>query len=108
MAEGRPIRVTVACSPGPRQVLEWSLELPAGATVRTAIDASPIAREWPDGAAHEPALFVWGRAARPDQLLHDGDRVEWLRGLRVDPKVARRERFRKQGSRAAGLFARRG
>jgi putative ubiquitin-RnfH superfamily antitoxin RatB of RatAB toxin-antitoxin module len=38
-------------------------------------------------------------------LLKEGDRVEWLRGLRVDPKVARRERFQKQGSRAAGLFA---
>jgi putative ubiquitin-RnfH superfamily antitoxin RatB of RatAB toxin-antitoxin module len=33
--------------------------------------------------------------------------VEVYRELLVDPKVARRERFRKQGSRAAGLFARR-
>jgi putative ubiquitin-RnfH superfamily antitoxin RatB of RatAB toxin-antitoxin module len=28
------------------------------------------------------------------------------RPLQVDPKVARRERFRQQGTRAAGLFAR--
>jgi putative ubiquitin-RnfH superfamily antitoxin RatB of RatAB toxin-antitoxin module len=41
------------------------------------------------------------------QALKEDDRIEWLRGLRVDPKVARRERFEKQGSRAAGLFARR-
>jgi putative ubiquitin-RnfH superfamily antitoxin RatB of RatAB toxin-antitoxin module len=33
--------------------------------------------------------------------------VEIYRGLLVDPKVARRERFRKQGARAAGLFAKR-
>jgi hypothetical protein len=31
--------------------------------------------------------------------------VELVRPLLVDPKVARRERFRRQGSRAAGLFA---
>jgi len=29
------------------------------------------------------------------------------RPLRVDPKLARRERFGQQGARAAGLFARR-
>jgi putative ubiquitin-RnfH superfamily antitoxin RatB of RatAB toxin-antitoxin module len=31
--------------------------------------------------------------------------VEVLRPLQVDPKVARRERFVKQGTRGAGLFA---
>jgi putative ubiquitin-RnfH superfamily antitoxin RatB of RatAB toxin-antitoxin module len=30
--------------------------------------------------------------------------VEIYRPLRVDPKVARRERFVKQGARTAGLF----
>jgi sulfur carrier protein len=39
--------------------------------------------------------------------LRDQDRVEFYRGLRVDPKVARRERFSKQGARASGLFAKR-
>ena len=40
-----------------------------------------------------------------DAPLRAGDRVEIYRDLLVDPKVARRERFRKQGARAAGLFA---
>ncbi|MBC7601765.1 MAG: RnfH family protein, partial [Ramlibacter sp.] len=35
----------------------------------------------------------------------DGDRVEVYRVLIVDPKVARRERFRKQGNNNAVLFA---
>jgi sulfur carrier protein len=39
--------------------------------------------------------------------VREGDRVEVYRGLKVDPKVARRERFRSQGARAAGLFAKR-
>ncbi|MBW8723026.1 MAG: RnfH family protein, partial [Polaromonas sp.] len=34
-----------------------------------------------------------------------GDRLEIYRGLRVDPKVARRERFNRQGVKRAGLFA---
>ena len=33
--------------------------------------------------------------------------AEFYRALVVDPKVARRERFQKQGARSAGLFARR-
>jgi putative ubiquitin-RnfH superfamily antitoxin RatB of RatAB toxin-antitoxin module len=39
--------------------------------------------------------------------LQDGDRLEVYRPLRVDPKVARRERFKGQGARTAGLFAKR-
>ncbi|MCB2018938.1 MAG: RnfH family protein, partial [Hydrogenophaga sp.] len=39
--------------------------------------------------------------------LRDGDRLELYRPLRVDPKVARRERFVGQGAKAAGLFSRR-
>jgi putative ubiquitin-RnfH superfamily antitoxin RatB of RatAB toxin-antitoxin module len=38
--------------------------------------------------------------------LRDLDRIELYRPLKVDPKVARRERFQRQGARAAGLFAR--
>jgi putative ubiquitin-RnfH superfamily antitoxin RatB of RatAB toxin-antitoxin module len=38
-------------------------------------------------------------------VLRDQDRVEIYRGLRVDPKVARRERFNRQGAKRAGLFA---
>ncbi len=40
-----------------------------------------------------------------ERQLKDGDRVEIYRQLVVDPKVARRERFVRQGSRGAGLFA---
>jgi putative ubiquitin-RnfH superfamily antitoxin RatB of RatAB toxin-antitoxin module len=50
---------------------------------------------------------VWGRKAPPGQLLRDRDRVEIWRPLRVDPKLARRERFGQQGARTAGLFAKR-
>ena len=56
-----------------------------------------------DVAAYE--VGVWGRRCDVTAVLRENDRVELYRPLRVDPKVARRERFRKQGARAAGLFA---
>lgn len=96
-------RVTVACSPGPRRVLEWTLDLPEGATVRDAVRASGCGEAL--GEAQVPDVGVWGRRCPPQQVLREGDRVEVYRALKVDPKVARRERFRKQGARAAGLFA---
>jgi putative ubiquitin-RnfH superfamily antitoxin RatB of RatAB toxin-antitoxin module len=40
-----------------------------------------------------------------DDVLQEGDRLELYRSLQVDPKVSRRERFQKQGTRAPGLFA---
>jgi len=96
-------RVTVLYSPGPREVLEWNLELPAGATVRDAV----LASGWRQAAPHQevPDVGVWGRRCGPQHVLREGDRVEIYRELVADPKVARRERFRKQGSRSAGLFA---
>lgn len=101
-------RVTVAWSPRPREVVERLLDLPEGATVRDALRAAG----WPQEAQEQQeqaasGLAVWGRRCAPERVLREGDRVEVLRPLRVDPKVARRERFRDQGARAAGLFARR-
>ena len=98
-------RVVVAFSPAPRQVLEWAVDLPEGATARDAV----LASGWPQFCpGQEPAdLGIWGRRCTPQHALREGDRVEVYRPLLVDPKVARRERFRKQGARAAGLFAKR-
>jgi len=89
----------------PRQVLCQNLSLPEGATVRDALRLSG----WIDQADERElrvAFSVWGRRVDLDHPLRDHDRVEWLRPLRVDPKVARRERFRGQGARNTGLFSR--
>jgi len=109
MAEGVSrgvIEVLVAYSPGPRQVREWALRLSEGAVVRDALAASGLFDEFPVLRGQALSLAVWGRAAGPGQALRTRDRVEVLRPLQVDPKIARRQRFARQGSRAAGLFAR--
>jgi len=107
MAENGSLSITVAASPRPGSVIEWPLTLPAGATVADALSACDIAAAWPDYQAERASTGIWGRKAAQDQALRDGDRVEIYRELRVDPKIARRERFKKQGARAAGLFSKR-
>ena len=105
MPEPRPVRVTIVHSPAAREVREWAVELPAGASVMQALQASGIAAEFPQLDLSTDSVGVWGRKAGLDDVVNDGDRIEVYRPLRVDPKVARRERFRSQGARSAGLFA---
>lgn len=99
------MRVTVLYSPAPREIHEWPLDVAPGATVLQALQASGLAARAPGLNFLAAATGIWGRKAALGQVLRDGDRVEVYRPLQVDPKVARRERFRKQGARAAGLFA---
>ncbi|MGZ5193843.1 MAG: RnfH family protein [Ramlibacter sp.] len=105
MAEAARLHLTVLYSPEPRKVREWTLVLDGGSTVHHALQASGLAAEFAGLDVRTAAVGIWGRKARLAQPLRDGDRVEIYRPLTVDPKVARRERFRNQGARAAGLFA---
>ncbi|TCS97613.1 sulfur carrier protein/hypothetical protein [Tepidimonas ignava] len=100
------MQVELVWAEAPRRVRVVTLTLPPGTTVAQALQASG----WPVGEALAQGrlgLSVWGRKAALDTPLRDGDRLELTRPLRVDPKVARRERFARQGARAPGLFARR-
>ena len=102
------IQVTVAHAPAPRQVHEQTVTLPAHSTVGQALAAAGLLEAFlSEYGGAERALGVWGRKATLGQALRDRDRVELWRPLRVDPKLARRERFDQQGVRGAGLFAKR-
>lgn len=106
MAEAGWICVTLVASPGPRQTVEELLRLPAGARVSDALAASREALPaLPAGTP--PDVGLWGRAVALGHRLADQDRLELYRPLKVDPKVARRERFARQGARGTGLFAKR-
>jgi putative ubiquitin-RnfH superfamily antitoxin RatB of RatAB toxin-antitoxin module len=103
------MNIVVVYSSGPRLSREWTLELPEGSLVQRALDACGAMQEFPELpellATGGVSIGVWGRACSADRALADQDRVEIYRPLRVDPKVARRERFKDQGARGAGLFA---
>lgn len=83
------------------------MEVIPGTTVREAIQASGLQIRFPNLSLDAASVGIWGRKAPLAQPLQDKDRVEIWRPLTVDPKVARRERFSKQGTRGTGLFARR-
>lgn len=100
------MKVCLMYSPGPRQVSELELELEAGSTIEQALQHSGWLALYPELTGAEACVCgIWGRKADRHTPLREGDRVEWYRALRVDPKVARRQRFQRQGSRNAGLFA---
>jgi putative ubiquitin-RnfH superfamily antitoxin RatB of RatAB toxin-antitoxin module len=99
------LQVTLVYSPVARQVTEVRLELSAPCRVLDALQRSGLLAQFPEIDRCDTVVGLWGRKAKLDDLLRDQDRIEVYRPLRVDPKVARRERFVKQGARGAGLFA---
>ena len=104
MANDQSIQVTVVYSPAPREVREIVLRLSPSSTVLEALQASGLLQLFPLIDQQATVVGVWGRKAGLNQQLRENDRVEIYRPLTVDPKVARRERFAKQGARTAGLF----
>jgi uncharacterized protein len=99
------LRVTVVYSPEARQTVTWELDLEAGATVLAALNQT-VFSALPGLRASRPSIGIWGKKTTLQHSLADRDRLEVYRVLVVDPKTARRERFNRQGARAAGLFAR--
>jgi len=99
------VQVTIAYSPAPRQVLEWTVDIPGGSNAGHAVEQCGVLAEFADLAIGVLNLGIWGKSCSLNYKLKDNDRVEIYRPLRVDPKVARRERFTNQGAKGAGLFA---
>lgn len=93
------IEVGVCANVSAGQVIEITVQLPAGACLADALLASGLA------IAPDAACGVWGQTSPRTRKLQAGDRVEIYRPLLADPKQARRERFARQGARATGLFA---
>jgi putative ubiquitin-RnfH superfamily antitoxin RatB of RatAB toxin-antitoxin module len=109
------IQVTLCWSLGPRHVQEQSLQVPEGSTVQAVLDQgmrlwqqSPVANA---DVALSSLKFqqpgIWGHKVAWTHGVQAGDRIELYRALKVDPKVARRQRFKRQGKGRTGLFAKR-
>ncbi|WP_019428802.1 RnfH family protein [Limnohabitans sp. Rim47] len=122
MAE-HTLAVTLCWSLAPRHIQEMSLRVPVGSTVASVLaqgvaqwrQSKAVADESLDGlsdAAQSSSLEfqqpgIWSRKVPWTQPVQDGDRIELYRPLKVDPKVARRQRFKRQGKGRTGLFANR-
>ena len=107
MSENVKMRVSVCFSRFARAAQEVELLLPHGSQLIDALRESAVLAGLLDVEVDTLQTGIWGRKLTPDHVLRDGDRVELYRPLKVDPKVARRERFIRQGARGTGLFSKR-
>ena len=80
------IRVEVIAA-WPDRSMATMLALPEGATAGEACRASGLAEGYPLAG-----MAVFGRRVGEDTVLVEGDRLELLRALTIDPKQARRRR----------------
>ena len=88
------LTVSVAFSPLAGTVDEVVVVLDEGATVADALRLSDLQKRHPQFDLSRLPMGVWGVLCEPIQRLRGNDRVELYRPLTVDPKEARRLRFR--------------
>lgn len=88
-------RVEVLYCPQPGVAESRLLDLPEPATLADALRACGLLEQY---GLHLPDVTagIWARVKPHDTLLRAGDRVEIYRPLTVDPKEARRLRYKRQ------------
>lgn len=88
------MQIEVVYCPQPGTCDRVPLALPGGACVRDALLASGLCLR--HGLVPESIeVGIWGRRQSLDAALREHDRVELYRPLRVDPKEARRLRYKR-------------
>jgi hypothetical protein len=83
------------CYAGPEGQFLLAVDLPPGATLGDAIDASGLRARVPGLVVDDRHVGVFSKPRPLATPLRDGDRVEVYRPLRIDPRDARRERAAK-------------
>ena len=86
--ESLRVRVVYAL---PDQQVSVPLEVPSGTTVTEAVTRSKLLERFPETAERPLTCAVFGRTVPLTYELREGDRIEILRPLLIDPKQSRRE-----------------
>ena len=84
------IEISVAYALPERQKIV-KLRVPTGTTIAEAVEISKLVSAFPEIAAAPLACSIYGRAVALSDVLAEGDRVEILRPLIIDPKENRRQ-----------------
>ena len=109
------VTVSLCWSLAPRHVQEILLQVPAGTTVQDVL-ARGVTQCLQGQLASDPTSLsslqfqqpgIWGKKVPWTQVVQADDRIALYRPRKVDPKVARRQRFKRQGKGRTGLFANR-
>lgn len=85
------LHVWVAYVGTSEQILH-NIQAPSGTRLQEAIEQSGILAQCPEIDLAVNKVGIFGKLAKLDQVLEDGDRVEIYRPLIADPKTARKRR----------------
>ncbi|MCW9039129.1 MAG: RnfH family protein, partial [Rhodospirillales bacterium] len=78
------LAVGIAYATPQRQVWQ-DLEVPNGCTVRQVIELSGILDQFPDIDIETQKVGIFGKLAKLEQAVEEGDRVEIYRPITCDP-----------------------
>jgi hypothetical protein len=90
------IRVEIVCAQ-PQGSVAKILDLPEGAMIADALNLVAADQDFLGVDLANCPVGIFGKVARRDQQLVDGDRIEIYRPLIEEPKLARRKRVSKSG-----------
>lgn len=86
------MNIGTAYDNGKKQV--WlKLEVPDGSTVKEVIEISGLLNMFPEIDLQQQKVGIFGKLAKLDAVVHEGNRVEIYRSITADPEtVERRDR----------------
>jgi len=93
------MHISIAFATRDRQQ-EVAAELPEGVSLQEGLLLLADEIEKLVGSACPEATGIWGKVKPPHYVLRQGDRLEFYRLLKADPKQARRARVEKQAKRS--------
>jgi uncharacterized protein len=80
----------------PQHSIIKALQLAPGSTIADALAAAAADPDFVGVDLAQAAVGIFGKVARREQTLKDGDRLEIYRPLLEEPKLARRKRLSKR------------
>ena len=69
------------------------IEVPGESTIEQAIELSGLLKQYPEIDLTVQKVGIFGKVAKLDTFLNDGDRVEIYRPIVVDPKLVKRRKL---------------
>lgn len=83
------VNVGVAYTNNNKQV--WlKIDVPEGSTVIDAIEESGVLDMFPEIDLENQKIGIYGKMAKPNAKLKEGDRIEIYRPITADPKTVKR------------------
>lgn len=74
------------------QQITIPVQVPENTTVLQAIILSKIIEIFPEINLEKNKIGIFSEYVSQNDLVHEGDRIEIYRSLKIDPKAARRKR----------------